>query len=625
MNANVGIPRSVAEEKYAKVFQLSSNLLSLSAFSDGRFVEVNDAFLKKLGFAREEVIGKTAFELGLYANPGDREKLMQATMAGTSARDIMIQVRAKNGAIYDCLFATDLISIDDVKYWLVEVNDISALKRAMIELQENTALYRQIVNLQTELVCRYRVDGKLSFVNDCYARYFGKSQAELVGTNFIPHIPEPDLTLIARELATITRERPCVVFEHRVIMPDGAVRWQQWSHQGVYAADGRLLEYQAVGRDITTFKMITQRTIEAVEKKFIYMFEHAADGVALIDPGSRKILNCNHSLRQMLGYNEVEIFSLTLKDVIPERDVEGVLWQFRKQLQDESSLMLDVPLKKKNGEELYAEVSASLFDVGSIKYMAFFFRDITERRVAALQLACAHRQLQAVINAASQVAIIATDVCGKIAVFNVGAERMLGYSASEMIGQQTPMAFHLASEVRLRARALTTELGYPVEGFDAFVAYAKIGKFDEREWTYVRKDGSHLSVDLIVTAIKDEADKITGFLGVAIDITDRKRVMQAQASSAAKSQFVANISHEIRTPLSGIVGVCELLHATRLSKVQAEYMRIISSSAETLSNVINATLDFAKIESGNVLLEHVDFNLREIVEEVVSVLAPDSV
>lgn len=131
-----------------------------------------------------------------------------------------------------------------------------AHRRAERELQQSEARYRSIVEDQSELICRYRPDGRLSFVNDAYARYYGRSHAELIDRNFIPEIPAADMAMIAGRLATITRERPAVEFTHRIVMPGGKTRWQQWTHRGIYAAGGALTEYQAVGRDITERKQV---------------------------------------------------------------------------------------------------------------------------------------------------------------------------------------------------------------------------------------------------------------------------------------------------------------------------------------------------------------------------------
>lgn len=140
----------------------------------------------------------------------------------------------------------------------------------------------------------------------------------------------------------------------------------------------------------------------------------------------------------------------------------------------------------------------------------------------------------AVLRAATEVSIIATDNEGLITVFNPGAERMLGYTAEEMVGKRTPAVFHLEAEVVDHGRALTRELGRPVEGFEAFVAHARAGAQETHEWTYVRKDGGHLSVSLSVTALRDEHGRQTGFLGVASDITERRRSLKALQDSEAR-------------------------------------------------------------------------------------------
>ena len=146
-------------------------------------------------------------------------------------------------------------------------------------------------------------------------------------------------------------------------------------------------------------------------------------------------------------------------------------------------------------------------------------------------LAALNSQLAAVLDAATQVSVIATDVDGTIRVFNSGAEAMLGYTSCEMVGEQTPQIFHLATEVEQRGRELSREFGREIHGFEVFVAYAKAGQFERREWTYVRKDGRHLTANLVVTAVRNVTGEITGFLGVAEDISERKRSEEALRKS----------------------------------------------------------------------------------------------
>jgi len=133
----------------------------------------------------------------------------------------------------------------------------------------------------------------------------------------------------------------------------------------------------------------------------------------------------------------------------------------------------------------------------------------------------ANSKLRAVLDASTEVALIATDTAGLVTTFNRGAERMLGYDAQEVIGRQTPAAFHESGEVAARGAELTAQFGEPVGGFEVFVTLPRLRGAEQREWTYVRKDGSTLKVSLVVTAVRGAAGEITGYLGVAVDITER--------------------------------------------------------------------------------------------------------
>ena len=121
--------------------------------------------------------------------------------------------------------------------------------------------------------------------------------------------------------------------------------------------------------------------------------------------------------------------------------------------------------------------------------------------------------------------IITTDENGLILSFNPAAERMLGYHAEEVVGRLTPALFHDPQEVAERARYLSEISGQPMDpGFDVFVAQARRGVAEEREWTYLHKDGKRLTVLLSVTAMHAADGRIRGFLGIAADISERKRL-----------------------------------------------------------------------------------------------------
>lgn len=150
--------------------------------------------------------------------------------------------------------------------------------------------------------------------------------------------------------------------------------------------------------------------------------------------------------------------------------------------------------------------------------------------------------LRAVIDASTEVALITTDLQGNITLFNSGAEKLLGYKTEDMVDKVTPAVFHLVHEVERRGQALTVEKGYPISGLEVFFSNVRDGGGETLPWTYVQKDGGHRLVNLTVTGIRNENNQLTGFLGIATDITDLIRTTRAlQKSESRFRSMVSNL------------------------------------------------------------------------------------
>ena len=140
------------------------------------------------------------------------------------------------------------------------------LTKGQRELQMSEERYRNVVEDQTEFICRFLPDGSHIFVNGAYCRYFGKSREDLIGYNFVPDIPREDLPVLKAHMASITPGHPVQTVEHRIRMPNGEIRWQQWSDRALFDGNGKVTEYQSVGRDITDRKRTEQALSEANKK-----------------------------------------------------------------------------------------------------------------------------------------------------------------------------------------------------------------------------------------------------------------------------------------------------------------------------------------------------------------------
>lgn len=164
-------------------------------------------------------------------------------------------------------------------------------------------------------------------------------------------------------------------------------------------------------------------------------------------------------------------------------------------------------------------------------WMAGTHIEVSELRQAQSRMEQALAELQSIVAGALDVSIIATEADGTIRMFSPGAERLLGYRADDMIGHCTPAIFHDPEEVLARGRELSAREGRSIEGFEVFVDAARRDVVETRQWTYIRRDGGRRQVRLCVSAIRDPAGRLDGFVGIAIDLTELTQQTRARAES----------------------------------------------------------------------------------------------
>lgn len=235
-------------------------------------------------------------------------------------------------------------------------------------------------------------------------------------------------------------------------------------------------------------------------------------------------------------------------------------------------------------------------DDGSVLWHGYV-SDITSLKNTELKLERANAMHQAILDAAS-VAMITTDVNGMIKSFNRGAEVMLGYEADEIIDTKTLTRFHVQEEIIARCKLLSDMFGYPIQpGFEVFIAKAREGEDDENEWTYVRNNGTSVPVLLTVSALRDKFGDITGYLSIARDISELKRI------DKMKNEFVSTVSHELRTPLTSISGALGIVTnglVGELPEQASKMIKIAHNNSLRLIALVNDLLDMEKLLAGKI-------------------------
>jgi len=171
-----------------------------------------------------------------------------------------------NGA-YFWFIASPLYDTNGLVVGAIEsIRDVTDRRKALEDLHASEERYRAVVEDQTEFISRFLPDGTHVFVNEAYCRYFEKTPEEIIGTRFHPAVSQNDEILIREHLASLTPEHPEALLEHRLTLPNGEIRWQQWSDRAIFDDEGHVREYQSVGRDITERKVAEDSLRSAYEQ-----------------------------------------------------------------------------------------------------------------------------------------------------------------------------------------------------------------------------------------------------------------------------------------------------------------------------------------------------------------------
>ena len=285
------------------------------------------------------------------------------------------------------------------------------------------------------------------------------------------------------------------------------------------------------------------------------------DGIITLHASGGIIERANSAAEQMFGYEAVGLIGQNFSLLIPEldRDQRGGSLEYynASDAARAAGLGREVLGRRRDGTSFPLEISVSETRVGGTRYFTGILRNITARKHAEQLLLKAGALQSAIFNSAN-FSSIATDAKGVIQIFNVGAARMLGYTAAEVVNQITPADISDPQEVVARAKALSAELETPIlPGFEALVFKASRGIEDIYELTYIRKNGSRFPAIVSVTALRDAQSAIIGYLLIGTDNTARKEAEEALLKAGALQRAIfqsANFS-SIATDAAGVIQI----------------------------------------------------------------------
>jgi len=291
--------------------------------------------------------------------------------------------------------------------------------------------------------------------------------------------------------------------------------------------DGHILGAVLVFRDVSREYAARQALLDNATL-IQTVLNTVVDGIITLRAGDSVVETVNPAAERMFGYCAAELIGKKFSLLIPEldRDQRNGSLEYYNAGDEARAIGLGREFlgRRKDGGIFPMQMTVSEMWLGSQRHFTGILRDITVRKQAEEALRKAGPLQSAIFNSAN-FSSIATDAKGVIQIFNVGAERMLGYAAADVLNKITPADISDPQEVIARAKALSVELSTPITpGFEALVFKASRGIEDIYELTYIRKDGSRFPAVVSVTALRDAQNTIIGYLLIGTDNTARKQV-----------------------------------------------------------------------------------------------------
>ncbi|MEO6287487.1 MAG: PAS domain S-box protein [Dyadobacter sp.] len=348
--------------------------------------------------------------------------------------------------------------------------------------------------------------------------------------------------------------------EARFERADGSVQWLTWDIRPWYLSEGYIGGILMYTADVTASKERDEekKKIEAILDK---TNEVARIGTWEVDTKNSRVTwsRITREIHEVpIGYEpKLGEAILFFKEGSSRTRIENV---FEEAISTGTTYDIEVELITAKGKEIWVRVIGQTeFSGGICTRLYGVFQDIDEVKRSRDALYRLNNDLTSILNS-SHVSIISTDLDGTITHFNRGAELLLQYDANEVVGKCNPSVFHVEEDLISRGIELSALYGQPINHFDVFVEVAKRERFESREWTYVRKDGSKFPVQLVVTAIRDMEGVITGYLGIATDISEIKNAAQEKQSlleiatdqNERLKNFAYIVSHNLRSHMGNI-------------------------------------------------------------------------
>ena len=471
--------------------------------------------------------------------------------------------------------------------------------RDVAALQESEERYRAIVEETSVLVCRFLPDGKITFVNEAYCRYFDTTSEALVGQPLQQFIPEADREAVMDHITNATVASPTRTHEHRVVTPNGETRWQRWTNRGLFDSRGRATSYLAMGEDITERKH-AELALRASEERFRALFEDAPLGYQSLS-AQGDFIEVNETWCKLLGYSREDVLGRNFSEFLHPDSRRHFEERFPTFKMLGHVLGVEFEMIRKDGTEITVSFDGRIGyeKDGSFKQTHCVLHDLTARKRAEEQAARFNRVLEGSLN---EIYIFDAETLRFVRV-NRGARENLGYSIEEL-QQLTP---------------LDLKPGFTAESWAALLEPLRSGEQEKTQFTAVhrRKDGTQYPVEVHLQLMTEGRPV---FVAIILDITERRRVeeqLRHAQKMEAVGQLAGGVAHDFNNLLQAINGYAELAQGDLDSHHPASSsIEEVAKAGVRASTLVRQLLAFSRRQ----VLDMKDVNLNDVLADLMKMI-----
>ena len=635
----IGIGHDITERKLAEIAFRESEALYRNLVQkmpdgvykstpDGKFVDVNPAMVKMLGYSGKEELMAIDIKTQLYFETADRESLVLQEQLEEMG---VYRLKKKDG---------EEIWVEDHGWYNTDSNgnilfhegimrDITVRRQADRVLRESEEKHRTILQTAMDGYWMADIQGNILEVNETYCHMSGYSAKELLTMKISNLNPKESPSAINARIKKIV-ELGEYRFETVHKRKDGST-YDVAVNVKYHAVDG--------GRLVTFLHDITDRkkAIEALHKsreEFKRYFDTGSIGLCVTSP-DKGWLEVNDRLCQMLGYTKEELSLLTWSELTYPDDLDADLDLFDQVINWEiETYEIDKRFVRKDGTLVYTSLSVTCQRnlQGAVIYFLSSLLDITARKSAEHELLIAKEKAEA---SEKKFRLSETELKKAQSVAQIGNWTWELQTNTVLWSDEMYRIFGI--DKNSFAGSLGDAITKAIHPEDLHIIQrSNAREFADKnliEYRIILPDTSirHIWAETGET-VSDENGNPLLLSGIAQDITERKLAeielmkskTKAEESDRLKSAFLANMSHEIRTPMNGILGFAELLKTPNLSGAeQSEYISIIKKSGDRMLNIINDIIDISKIEAGQVKVFIAETKLNEQTEFLYSFFKPE--